>query len=480
MRYRWFGATQVAAHRSIRLIAHLAVTACLTLSSSHAGAQNRGGPPNYGSDVPGDPSPEQPPAEAPHPDYVLRGEERLAWDVSTADPSRVRFALYVNGERQPMEDVSCTRRDTAGEHECQASMPDLAPGDHWLWVSMIDATDDALESAGSFSILVRVEPPSSEPPDLNRRGSAPAEVRAETVVAGLQDVTDLAVLPDGRVLIAERAGAVKIYPKAPTLVTALRLEAVRTGDGHGLLALALDPDVSASGVYVLYSTTRGLRVERYTLRGDTLGQGRVVIDELPIAASRPSATLRTAPDGSVYVAVDDRSSARRAADLGDYSGKLLHVLKDGTAATGSATRSPVQLSGLRRPSAIVWTADSPAPWLADVTAAGEPVLRRAPAAPTDARTATVEIVLGQPRSFARGAVTGVLALPDGALMFATAESPAGVWVIPMRDGVASRAAWWPAAGLSTTLRALAAGAEGTTYASTADTLMQLRIGVAAP
>ena len=52
--------------------------------------------------------------------------------------------------------------------------------------------------------------------------------------------------------------------------------------------------------------------------------------------------------------------------------------------------------------------------------------------------------------------------------------------IPMRDGVASRAAWWPAAGLSTTLRALAAGAEGTTYASTADTLMQLRIGVAAP
>lgn len=79
----------------------------------------------------------------------------------------------------------------------------------------------------------------------------------ETVVSGLSQPVAMEWLPDGRFLVAEKAGVVKLIDPATSSVVATVLDIrpeVNTYNDRGLLGLAADPDFSSNGyVYVLYT-----------------------------------------------------------------------------------------------------------------------------------------------------------------------------------------------------------------------------------
>ncbi|WBB80991.1 ThuA domain-containing protein [Micromonospora sp. WMMD882] len=176
------------------------------------------------------------------------------------------------------------------------------------------------------------------------------------------DPMALAVLPDGRVMYAQRAGQVKIFkPSTNTTVTAGTLS-VYTGGEDGLTGLALDPNFASNGYVYLYhspasSTTDINRVSRYTLSGDTLNtsSGVTVID-IPAYRSRthpePGHTggyIEFGPDGNLYIGTGDDTppnldpawqgyapldwrsgkshldAARSAGNTNDLRGKLLRI-----------------------------------------------------------------------------------------------------------------------------------------------------------
>ncbi len=193
-----------------------------------------------------------PGAPAPLPEFTVRGGERLAWEQPAASADALTgltFRLYIDGTQSALADAGCVTTTIGPDgFECQASLPPLDPGVHTLWVVTL-APDGFSEGPASSPILVRAEGSGNatartSPPMMAATEAAPA---AAALARGLDDPTDLAVLPDGRMLVAERSGRVRLFRDGALVTTpALTLPDVVVGDGHGLLAMAVGRDFAAT------------------------------------------------------------------------------------------------------------------------------------------------------------------------------------------------------------------------------------------
>lgn len=140
---------------------------------------------------------------------------------------------------------------------------------------------------------------------------------------GLKDPMELAVTPDGRVIYAERGGAVKIWKPATGAVVLAGMLPVFTDLEDGLLGLTLDPQFARNGwVYLnrslpeTRSTREGrrgfLRTSRFTLRGDTLDlsseRAIIEIETQRDECCHVGGSLAFDPQGNLYIAVGDNTN----------------------------------------------------------------------------------------------------------------------------------------------------------------------------
>lgn len=108
----------------------------------------------------------------------------------------------------------------------------------------------------------------------------PAGFTEVVVVSGLNQPTSFTFLPDGRMLITERGGTIRVF-KNNVLQTAITLAVSSDGD-RGLLCITPHPFFASNHfVYVYYTTSAGSfqpptkfaprnRVSRFTVSGDTI------------------------------------------------------------------------------------------------------------------------------------------------------------------------------------------------------------------
>jgi glucose/arabinose dehydrogenase len=298
----------------------------------------------------------------------VNGGETLAWEYAGAlgGLELPGFVAYIDDRRVTLPNVSCAAADSGFGRTCRARLPALTPGAHAIQVAAVSSRGaQVVEGIRSTSIRVRFAArPLEAGAAVDRiRETVTADgvhLRAEMVATGFTDPTDLALLPDGRVLISERSsrilqcrqGAMLEHPAAfiPDLVT---------GDGKGLLALAADADFEKSGaVFAVYTATRGARLVRLIDAGTGLGPAAVLLDELPLAETNPAASLRMGPDRKLYLALDDGGDPSRAEDLGSYEGKVLRLNPDGTTPRDQPQHSPVFAAGVNRPAGMAWQSGS--------------------------------------------------------------------------------------------------------------------------
>jgi glucose/arabinose dehydrogenase len=170
--------------------------------------------------------------------------------------------------------------------------------------------------------------------------STPGVVRAEVVARDLEHPWALAFLPDGRMLVTERPGRLRIVTTNGTVSAPLtgvpRVHAVGQG---GLLDVALDPDFSQNRlIYLSYAEpgeggSAGTAVARARLAEGGLEDVRVIYQQRPKmrGGGHYGSRLVFARDGTLYITQGDRMNWRDSAQsLTAGLGKIMRINTDGS------------------------------------------------------------------------------------------------------------------------------------------------------
>lgn len=177
------------------------------------------------------------------------------------------------------------------------------------------------------------------------------KIRAETVAERLPHLWSLEFLPDGRMLVTAKQGAMHILSPdgKPGPAIAGVPKVLASGQG-GLLDIALAPDYRQSGrIFFSFSEQRedgnGTSVASARLVPDAQGGGRLT-DVKVIFRQMPSydgnkhfgSRLAFGPDGALYVTVGERSDREprvQAQDLKSGLGKIFRITADGKPMAGN-------------------------------------------------------------------------------------------------------------------------------------------------
>jgi len=201
--------------------------------------------------------------------------------------------------------------------------------------------------------------------------------RVEVVAKGLEIPWSLVFMPDGRLLVPERHGRVRVIDTARgTADIALTIDDVFTDGEAGLLGLALDPAFTSNRLVFLYYTARtsrggaANRVVRYRESGGRLGEAVVLLDDIPANTIHDGGRLRFGPDGLLYITTGDAANEELAQDVASYAGKILRLNADGTTPRGNPFGSPVYSYGHRNPQGLDWHPATGDLWAAEHGATG--------------------------------------------------------------------------------------------------------------
>lgn len=182
--------------------------------------------------------------------------------------------------------------------------------------------------------------PATSTPDGSVRGSERHSYRIEIVAEGLQTPWGMAFLPDGRLLVSERPGTVRVLAlNAPLTPPIAGTPAVWARQDGGLLDIAVHPDYAANGwVYLAYCEPGPAPTSTTKIVRGRIRDGRWV-DQQTIYQSPPDlyvadnthfgARFLFDTAGHLFFTIGDRGTMADAQAPGNPNGKIHRVFDDG-------------------------------------------------------------------------------------------------------------------------------------------------------
>lgn len=179
-------------------------------------------------------------------------------------------------------------------------------------------------------------------------------------LASLNEPWGMAWLPDGRLLITEKPGRLRIYSDGNLSEPVRGLPKIEYHAQGGLLDVEIDPDFAINGyVYISYTEAalvqpnvtrdvgdprlgkfndhtdavlKGTAVARGKLEGNEITNMQVIWQQLPKTIGRGhfGGRLVFATDGKLFITSSDRQRLEPAQDLTGSIGKIIRINSDGT------------------------------------------------------------------------------------------------------------------------------------------------------
>ncbi len=168
--------------------------------------------------------------------------------------------------------------------------------------------------------------------------SSAGQLEVQTVASGLVNPWSLAFLPDGRMLVTERPGRMRIITPDGVLSPPLNgVPKPYVGGQAGLLDVALDRNfVTNRTLYLCYSADSGgnAAIARARLKEDAtaLDEVKVIFTQAgPGGHANHGCRIAQSGDGDLYVTLGDHFGPRdEAQNLGVDNGKIVRIAPDGS------------------------------------------------------------------------------------------------------------------------------------------------------
>ncbi len=171
--------------------------------------------------------------------------------------------------------------------------------------------------------------------------SSAGQLDVQTVASGLANPWSLAFLPDGRMLVTERAGRMRVVTLEGQVSPPLKgvPEVWASGQG-GLLDVVTDKSFAQNKtIYFCYAERSGSGGRTAVARAK-LNDGSGRLDEVKVifrqegplsSGNHYGCRIAQANDGNLFVTLGDHYSARdEAQNLGNHIGKLIRIAPDGS------------------------------------------------------------------------------------------------------------------------------------------------------
>lgn len=209
---------------------------------------------------------------------------------------------------------------------------------------------DGAQAPAATGAPVETRPPNNpdQTPAFDGQTRAPSvstavTMRHQVVAEGLEHPWGLALLPDGRWLVTERPGRLRVVTAEGEIGAPITgLPAVSAKGQGGLLDVILSPDFAHDRtIYWSYAEPReggnGTAVARGRLSADLtkVENVQVIFHALPTydGDKHFGSSLAFAPDGKLFITLGERSDKPmrpQAQDLGSHMGKTIRINADGT------------------------------------------------------------------------------------------------------------------------------------------------------
>ncbi|MGC4032022.1 MAG: PQQ-dependent sugar dehydrogenase [Tepidisphaeraceae bacterium] len=195
--------------------------------------------------------------------------------------------------------------------------------------------------------------------------------------------TSTVVLPDGRLLITEKGGKLRVVKNNQLLATPALQLGVKTDGERGLLAVEADLKFDTNHyVYVHFTSnkTNYAQVSRFTMNGDTVVAGSELvilkIDPQLNGANHIGGAMHFGSDGKLYIGVGDNAVGADAQNTSSMHGKILRINGNGAIPTdnpfyntNAGAKRAIWAIGLRNP--FTFNVDPVSPNLMFINDVGE-------------------------------------------------------------------------------------------------------------
>ena len=219
----------------------------------------------------------------------------------------------------------------------------------------------------------------------------PPDIRVEAWVTGLEAPWSLVFLPDGRALVSERPGRIRMIQnghleKSPYAVFETTRGASGAGDFFlnlfargegGLMGLAVHPKFPTEPyIYAMYTWrgARGVRnrIVRLVDRGTHGVFDKIVLGGVPGALFHNGGRIALGPEGMLYATTGEIFEVHMAQELKAFGGKVLRNDPGGGIPSDNPfPNSPVWSYGHRNPQGLAWHPETGALYQSEHGPSGE-------------------------------------------------------------------------------------------------------------
>jgi aldose sugar dehydrogenase len=185
--------------------------------------------------------------------------------------------------------------------------------------------------------IISCTPKKEEAPKGAIVQSEKQKFEVDTITTDLKNPWGMAFLPDGRALVTERAGEIRIIKDGKLLDEKIQgVPPVYAHGQGGLMDIQLHPDFDKNGwIYLSYSKqvadSGGTVIARAKLEGNNLTNFEELFQALPLSKSEVHFGSRIVFDGKGYMffTSGERGKKENAQDLTNHLGKVLRLHDDG-------------------------------------------------------------------------------------------------------------------------------------------------------